>query len=120
MKPFKDTPNDFRRILDDTEAKLFLTEHQLLDKLLEFGKQIRPGEPWSARIYYTDHPTHWIIADLYTGFENPGDNGYTIDAIPKSRVTMEQFRSIERRSAAERFPHGIERDETGEVGSSQN
>ncbi|MSU62412.1 MAG: hypothetical protein EXS31_08450 [Pedosphaera sp.] len=116
MTPLTDTPNEFRRILDNAEAKVVLIQLRLIDKLLEHGTRpvgVSLSEPWSSRVYSTDHPTHWIVADYFCGFANPADNGFVVDCIPKSRVSLDQFRTVQRQQAAARFPHGIETGESG-------
>ncbi len=123
MTPITDTPNEFRRILDDTDAKFVLIQFGLIDKLLEHGTRpagVSLSEPWSSRIYFTDHPTHWLVADYYTGFSNPADNGFVVDCIPKSQVSLEQFRTVERQHAAARFPYDIETAEGGRLRPPQN
>ena len=123
MTPITDTPDEFRRILDDGEAKLFLIQFGLIEKLREHGTRpagISLFEPWSSRTYFTDHPTHWIVADYFCGFTNPADNGFVVDCIPKSRVSLEQFRSVQRQQAAARFPNGIATGESGKFRPPQN
>jgi hypothetical protein len=116
MIPITDTPDEFRRIMDDADAKLILIEFGLIENLLKHGKRpagVSLSEPWSARTYFTDHPTHWIVADYFCGFPNSTDNGFVVDCIPKSRVSLEQFRRVQRQQATSRFPNGIATHESG-------
>jgi hypothetical protein len=123
VKPLSETPNEFRRILDNAEAKIVLMQLGIMEKLLEYATRpvgMSLSEPWSARIYSTDHPTHWIVADYFTGFANPADNGFAVACIPKSQVTLEQFREVQRKNAAARFPGGVQSSESGQLPKSAN
>jgi hypothetical protein len=106
MTPLTATPDLFRKIIDDTEAKAFLVEFGLLEKLLEHRREHGLPGPWAASAYYTTHPTHWIIATRLEGFANPADNGYVLDCLPKSQCSFERFRLLAVANADDTFPDG--------------
>jgi hypothetical protein len=123
MKPITDTPDEVRRIADNTDAKLFLTQLGLLDKLLELAVRpegVSPSKPWGSRLYLSNHITHWIIADYYCGYANPADNGFLITCIPKSQCSPDEFRALQERSQATEFSEGITSSWTGKYRPPQN
>ena len=123
MKLLTNTPNDFRRITDDSEAKLILVELDILEKLLEAGKRpagVSASEPWSSRAYSCNHSTHWVVADYFTGFANSADNGFVLHCFPRSKISLEEFRRAMREEAMGRFPFGVESGHFGPQGPPAN
>ena len=83
MTPITDTPNEFRRILDDTEAKFFLIQFGLIDKLLEHGTPPRKSfRPWSSALYRPPDPLD--CGRLLVRFHQPSRQWVRL--IPKSQV----------------------------------
>lgn len=101
-------PDEPRCIADDVEAELFLDELGILGQLLEKVK-CAPSHsaPWAVHLFFSDHPTHWIIANHLSGLRPPGDNGYIVSCIPKSRCTLGQLFAMEVPNVLKIFPNGI-------------
>ena len=115
MTPLEATPNQFRKITDDTDAKALLVQYGILEKLLEHRRPAHLSGEWSASLHFPGHPTHWISAVRYEGFTNPADNGYVLHCIPKSQCSFEQFRAALRAGVHTLFPSGVESSETGKL-----
>lgn len=42
-------------------------------------------------VTFGEHPTHFILIALYTGYANESENGYWAVAMPKKKFTFERF-----------------------------
>jgi len=83
----KNAPNEQFDIADDTEAKVLLLELGILDR---FKNKVPPHETTQA-VVYGEHPTHHILAVLYSGHSNPADNGFVVFCLPRTRFSPHQF-----------------------------
>lgn len=45
-------------------------------------------------IVFNEHPTHWILFQLYLGYERDKDNGYLMRCVPKSKYSYEHFQQF--------------------------
>ena len=105
MKPLSKSPNEIVEISDDTDAKALLVQLGVINK---FPESPNLSEPWAARVGYADHPTHWIMATLFTGFPNAIDNGYVIYCLPKSQFALPDANQWLRANNQSLFPDGPE------------
>ena len=108
-----DHPNEIVSTTDDDEAKAFLSELRVLEKLQYGGA---PEELLSRQVIRMDilhHATHWITALHYVGFERPEENGFAVRCLPKSMFTLEQFKLQSEAENREQFPHGYSDTPTG-------
>jgi hypothetical protein len=110
-------PDEIVEIIDDTDAKLLLLPFGVLDK---FTKGVPRAGGWLDCASITTHPTHWISAQLYSGFENPADNGFCVLCLPKSRIGSAQFHQVVTASMPERFRGGVAEPRFERVSPEQN
>lgn len=103
MKDLTTTPNELIEITNDHDAKALLLQLGVLDKFSQRGPL---ADKWSEALHFTTHPTHWVLARLYTGFKNPADNGYVVQCFPKSRFSIEQMKQIAAKATLDMFPTG--------------
>ncbi len=54
------------------------------------------GERQQA-VQYGEHPTHFILVVLWSGYAHRQDNGYFMWCLPKRKVTFEQFMEFSKR-----------------------
>jgi hypothetical protein len=92
LKKLEENPNEPIQIADDNECKQLLFELGIAGK---FNANLKPTDTKNSvtvqLIVYCDLPSHWILAQFFSGCDNPTDNGYIIGCIPKSQRTYEQF-----------------------------
>ncbi len=65
---------------DDAKCKAFLGELGMLELFT------RSREPNLSVLTFHNHPTHWIVGLLWSGYPEPGQNGYRVFCIPKQQV----------------------------------
>lgn len=63
---------------NDAQCKIFLNELGILP-LFHHSQ-----EPNLSAILWSHHPTHWVIARLWSGHPLPHENGYVVECLPKS------------------------------------
>lgn len=101
-----DHPNEAVATANDHEAQAFLAELGLLEKFQSEQIPRRAKSSLVIRLDHWDHPTHWITALKYEGFERPEDNGLAVRCQPKSRITFAQFKAQLEAEKKAQFPGG--------------
>lgn len=85
MNAAPEIPDEVIHIIDDNEARKFLTECELLGPL----ERDCAATDGTAAAMGLHHPTHWILAVHYMGNPLPADNGFQVFAWPKSQFRRE-------------------------------
>jgi len=88
-----DHPNEVVVTTDDNEAKALLEKLGVLKRLEQAGMDERALSCQTLRLDIWNHPTHWITALRYAGFDRPEDNGFAVRCQPKKAVTLEMFKA---------------------------
>jgi hypothetical protein len=65
---------------DDAKCKAFLGGLGILEHFT------RSKEPNLSALTFYNHPTHWIVGLLWSGYAKPEHNGYQLVCLPKSRI----------------------------------
>jgi hypothetical protein len=73
---------------DDAKCKALLMQLGMLELLT------RSVSPSLSVMRYPAHPTHWIIALLWSGYSERGGNGYQVICLPKSQVPEQGVQQI--------------------------
>lgn len=84
-------PSVYRRITDQAEASQILQECGLLERLERVSRPANHTGEWMTSLPWLKHPTHWLVAVVYSGFENAAQNGYVVYCVPKSRCSAYEF-----------------------------
>lgn len=72
-----------------------ITEDEIVKKLLnQLGlpnlfAQAREHDQLRFSIAFDNHPTHWLVVDLYKGSDRPDGDGWSFRAYPKTSITRE-------------------------------
>ena len=88
MPALPNLPDDFVNITDDDNARNFLIECALLERLESAGALTKG----LSAVCGFNHASHWILAVKYSGFPNPDDNGFQVRAWPKSQFPRSVIR----------------------------
>ena len=104
-----DHPNELVATTNDKKAKALLKKLGVLEKLNDMAAGKRKLPSRITRLDLWQHPTHWITALHYIGFERAEENGFAVRCQPKSMVTREMFKSQLEAEAKEEFPQGYTR-----------
>lgn len=102
-----DYPDKVVATTNDEEAQWLLADLGLLEK---FKRQpVNPGALANkvTRLDMITHPTHWITAVKYEGFERPEDNGFAVRCLPKSAFPFDQVKLQFEAEKKEQFPDGV-------------
>lgn len=75
---------------DDEKCKAFLGEFGMLELF------IRSNEPNLSALTFPNHPTHWIVGLLWSGYPKPDQNGYRVFCIPKQTVPLDGVKDFVR------------------------
>jgi hypothetical protein len=87
------------------EEHTFDHNGQIKEFLIELGiencfTQTPPDSPTnrtSQVVQHIFHPTHFILVQLYLGYDDPNENGYFATCLPKSKYSPEQCQEITRK-----------------------
>lgn len=63
---------------DNARCKMFLSHLGILECFR------REKTPNLSAVTYSEHPTHWIVGLLWSGYPEPQHNGYRLICLPKS------------------------------------
>lgn len=107
-----DHPNEVVSTANDQEARALLEKLGVLEKLEQVGASDSALPNQTQRMEIWDHPTHWITAIRFSGFSQPGDNGYLVRCLPKSSLTRAAFEEQVKAEAQEMFPYGHTKPDT--------
>ena len=101
-----DHPNEIVGTSNDDEAKAFLAELGVLEKMQ--NQRVAPGRFSNqlVRLDIWNHPTHWITALKVDGSDRPEECGYVVRCLPKSRLTLAQAKLQFEAEKKEDFPDG--------------
>lgn len=92
LKRLEENPNEPIQIADDNECKQLLFELGIAGK---FNANIKPADSTKSvsvqLVVYTDLPSHWILAQYFSGNATPSENGYVIVGLPKSQINYAKF-----------------------------
>jgi hypothetical protein len=108
-----DHPNEVVVTRNDDEAKALLFKLGVLEKLVQGGAPPGLLSRQEIRLDIWDHRTHWITAIYFIGFEKAEDNGLTVRCLPKSMISLEQFKLQYEAEKHQEFPDGYEETPTG-------
>src|SRR3954468_13367594 len=81
---------------------------QIKEFLLALGiencfTQTPPDSPTNCTIQVVQHifhPTHFIVVQLYLGYDDPKENGYFATCLPKSKWSPDQCQQFARKIGA--------------------
>ncbi len=68
---------------DDIKCKVLFSELGML------GLFPKCEGPSLSVVEFPGHPTHWIIGMCWSGYSEPGGNGYGVFCLPKMHVSVE-------------------------------
>lgn len=73
---------------DDAKCKAFMGELGMLEHFT------RSNEPNLSALTFHNHPTHWIVGLLWSGYPKPDQNGYQVFCLPKQQTTEEDAKDF--------------------------
>ena len=85
-------PNDFLEFHHNGQIKDFLNELNIESKF----KAGLEGERIQA-VQYGEHPSHFILIVLWSGYAHRQDNGHFVWCLPKRKFTFEKFMEFSKR-----------------------
>jgi len=80
------------------DATIFANTYGLLDQIELASRTLQQPVVIATS---ENHPTHWLVAGLYRGFEKLEDNGMNFMAFPKKLFSLEDVQSQLRRYMGE-------------------
>ena len=72
----------------DAEAEALILECGILEQFKATQALARQA------VVFVDHPTHFLIAERYSGQSSPAENGYGVICFSKAQFTPDQFQEI--------------------------
>ena len=75
---------------DDAKCKALFMELGMLDLFR------RAKTPNLSVLEFPGHQTHWIIGMCWSGYSNPGGNGYRVICLPKRHASAEDVKDMVR------------------------
>ncbi len=73
---------------DDAKCKALLGELGMLELFK------RSDEPNLSVLTFRNHPTHWIVGLLWSGYPKPDQNGYRVFCLPKQKIPEEVVKGV--------------------------
>lgn len=74
---------------DDAQCMLFFEQLGMLQCFP------RSEEPTLSTLIHREHPTHWILGLLWSGYAKPEENGYRLFCLPKIYVSEQEVHEFE-------------------------
>jgi len=73
---------------DDRKCKTLLAAMGMINDF------IRSDSPNFCVLSSGGHPTHWVVGACWSGYAEPGGNGYAVYCFPKSQVPEEGLHEL--------------------------
>ena len=93
-KTLKRSPSETAEFDHNGQIKEFLVELGLSSQFRANATGLAGEKTMIQSVTEVNYGTHFIVVVLWTGYDDPEQNGYRLWAIPKSKCTLKQFSKI--------------------------